>query len=579
MLLPLVASATAVEIDGVYYNLITKSGVAEVVKKPKGYYADSIVIPEKFVYDEVEYKVTAIGDRAFFECNELLAVELPQSINSIGSAAFMYCNGLDSIAIPESVTVIESNVFGACVNLRRVVLPDKITRIGNSAFNSCYMLDSLNLPNTVETIEDWAFTGCKSLTYIDIPQSLRKVGRSVFANCSSITSVRIPDLSSWCKIVFADLNANPLYHTHKLIVNDEEITDLVIPEGITAIGQAAFAYCSNLNSVTIPTTVTSIGNNAFNDCSNMTSAIIPNSVTSIGNYAFWRCSALSSVKIPNSVTSIGEHAFENCSGLTSITIPDKVSRITSNTFMGCSSLTSITIGSGVIYIGSQAFASCKELSDVYCLAKNVPMTEPDAFKESFIEYATLHVPASAISSYKSSSPWSTFKSFIAISDGEEKKCATPNISYVNDKLTFYCKTEGVEYAYEIKNEDVKKGFSGKVELTKTYNITVYATRDGYIDSDVATATLCWIDAEPGPGDITTQVAEVRATPVLITSEGGVLTLKGVPLGAKVSVYDLSGAQVGSAISQNSLAMVNTNMQSGTVAIVKIGEKSVKIMIK
>ncbi len=120
-------------------------------------------------------------------------------------------------------------------------------------------------------------------------------------------------------------------------------TEVVVPEGVTSIGSAAFFRCKNLTSVTIPKSVSSIGGSAFYGCSSLTSVTIPESVTSIGSEAFWGCSSLTSVTIPESVTSIGDEAFEWCSGLTSVTIPKSVTSIGGSAFYGCSSLKEIRI--------------------------------------------------------------------------------------------------------------------------------------------------------------------------------------------------------------------------------------------
>ena len=117
---------------------------------------------------------------------------------------------------------------------------------------------------------------------------------------------------AWCNINFAYVSSNPLYYAHHLYVNGEEVKDLVIPNGVTSIGQSAFSGCSGLTSVTIPNSVTSIDNHVFSGCSVLTSVTIPNSVTSIGESAFSNCSGLTSVTIPSSVTSIGGSAFFGC---------------------------------------------------------------------------------------------------------------------------------------------------------------------------------------------------------------------------------------------------------------------------
>ena len=151
----------------------------------------------------------------------------------------------------------------------------------------------------------------------------------------------------------------------------------------------------------------------------------------------------------------------------------------------------ITIGSGVEWIGEKAFANCPEVTDVYCYAEAVPRTMSDAFSGSNIEYSTLHVSSASIEDYKAATPWSNFKSIIGL-DGTTPgtpKCATPTISFANGELEFSCETEGVEFVSEVTVGDAKKSYGSKVSLTCTYVVSVYATKAGYEDSDVATTEI------------------------------------------------------------------------------------------
>ena len=252
-----------------------------------------------------------------------------------------------------------------------------------------------------------------------------------------------------------------------------------------------YAGCSKLTSITIPNSVTSIGSEAFQSCSGLTSIEIPNSVTSIGDWAFNGCSGLTSIEIPNSVTSIGSGAFCGCSGLTSIEIPNSVTSILHHAFYGCSGLTSVTIPNSVKSIGSSVFKNCSKLANVYCYAENVPSTSSDAFKDSYVDYATLYVPEASVAAYKAAEPWSGFGTIKTLS-GEipvTPKCATPTISYENGKLTFDCETEGVEYVSSITPPSAFNSGSKTVSMPTTYKVTVYATKDGYENSDVATKDI------------------------------------------------------------------------------------------
>jgi len=305
-------------------------------------------------------------------------------------------------------------------------------------------------------------------------------------------------------------------------------------------------------------------------------------VTSIGNYAFEGCSKLTSVTIPNSVTSIGSSAFEGCSKLTSVTIPNSVTSIGRSAFSSCSGLTSVTIGSGVTSIGNFAFSGAN-IPTVISLIENPFTITSSTFTQNTFLNATLYVPKGTIEKYKATGGW---KDFLFIEEGTgggntptTQKCEKPTISYENGKLTFSCATDGAVCQYSITDTDIKAGSGNEVQLGMTYNISVYATKSGYDNSETATATLCWIDQQPKTEGITNGIANIPAQAVLIQSEGGSIKVQGVDEGTQVNVYGINGTQAGSAISQSGAATINTNLQPGSIAIVKIGQKSVKVAIK
>ena len=328
-------------------------------------YSGNIVIPESVTYNGSTYPVTSIGGGAFYECSSLTSITIPNSVTSIGQAAFEHCHSLISITIPNSVTSIGSGAFEGTAWYDNQ--PDGLVYAGKVAYSyKGTMPDNTKIVLEEGTlgITGGAFSGCSGLTSITIPNSVTSIGEYAFYECDGLISVHISDLTAWCNISFYDFSSNPLSDAHHLYMNGKEITNLIIPDGITSIGNNTFSGCSGLTSVTIPNSITSIGNNTFSGCSGLTSVTIPNSVTSIGGGAFSSCRGLTSITIPNSVTSIGGGAFSDCSGLTSITIPNSVTTIEGSTFYECSSLTSITIPNSVTAIEEFAFAYCRGLTSI-----------------------------------------------------------------------------------------------------------------------------------------------------------------------------------------------------------------------
>ena len=355
------------------------------------------------------------------------------------------------------------------------------------------------------------------------------------------------------------------------------LTSITIPSSVTSLGEACFSLCSGLTSITIPSSVTSLGDLCFFGCSSLTSITIPSSVTSLGTACFSACVSLTSITIPSSVTSLD--CFSGCSGLLSITIPSSVTLLGGACFSGCSSLTSITIPSSVTSMGYDCFRNCQNLETVYFEGKYCRSNYAD------LEIPTtciIKVPTEYLQGYKDSfgSDYKYIYAWNPDGSGDDTKpvtqCATPSVSYESGKLMFACETTGAKYHYTITDTDITSDAlseNGEVSLSAAYNISVYATADGYKASDKAEATLYWINANLDTG---TNINMVKTRGVVASAHDGIITLSGLDNGEVVKFYATDGKYLGSSVAANGAASYAVNE---SLVIAKVGKDSIKIAMK
>ena len=361
--------AARVKIGDLYYNLNDKDKTAQVTyyvyyDKNNNYVSGDVVIPEVVSYNSTDYTVTSIDTEAFYYCINMTSIIIPNTVTTIGTYAFSSCHGLTSITIPNSVTIIEDRAFYDSYSLSTLIIEDgeETLTLGNYTANNTTgkglfydcPLTKLYLGRNLkyESGQNYGYSPFYNQTKLSeliIGNSVTSIGEYAFYYCKGLTSIEIPNSVT-------SIGDNAFYGCSAL-------TSIEIPNSVTSIGDNAFMACTGLTSVVIPNTVTSIGHSAFEGCSALKSIEIPNSVTSIGNYAFMACTGLTSVVIPNSVTSIGWFVFYGCSGLTSIEIPNSITSIGDNAFDGCSGLTSIEIPNSVTSIGDNAFGRCSNLKE------------------------------------------------------------------------------------------------------------------------------------------------------------------------------------------------------------------------
>ncbi len=580
---------------------------------------------EEIVRVSMPNTIKNIGEWTFYRCYNLSEVELSSSIEEIPFFCFSESN-IDSIIIPDGVKTISACAFQDCYQLENVVIPSSVEYIGRNAFEWTSWLQKQ--PNGLLYINNILYSYIGNMpenTIINVKEGTTLIVSNAFARCENLKELHIP--ASVTEIQFDMLydsphvsvitvsKDNPIYDSRdncNAIIESKSnkllygCASTVIPNSVTSIGENAFYGAHDLVSITIPSSITEIETGAFANCESLTSITIPSSLTELHNGIFCGCCSLKEINLPNSLKSVGDSwlivdgaysinfpwmlwsgTFENCFALERIIIPENVTTLYGSLFEGCYNINEITIPSTMESISEAAFVYVSP-QNVYCYADEPPLL-CDSIQhrpknklpvfEYLSEDATLYVPIESLEKYKNNVSWNNFPNIVAIPE----RCAIPTIYYTDGKLSYKSETEGVTFHYTISDTDIKSDIGDEVQLTVTYHISVYASKEGYEDSYVAEATLCWIEVDPQKEGISeetaTEAKQLQAMPVLIQAEDGQFCVEGAPEGTKVVVYDAGGVELGAAVSRGGKTLVPARVPQGSIAIVKIGEKAVKISMK
>lgn len=274
--------------------------------------------------------ITSIGRSAFSNFSALTSISLPSTLTSIGTDAFLFCSRLTSVTIPDSVTSLDSRAFGSCSRLTSVQLSRNLKVLGDNAFNGCSGLTQITIPDSVTAIEGYAFSGCSSLQSIHLGAGISSIEETAFWQCPNLKAFTISP-------------NNPYFTADNGFIYNKSKTQLLRgPQGY----QGSYAVLPGTTKITAY---------ACYECSGITNLIIPNSVTAIEEYAFVRCTGLKSVSLSNALSTIGLYGFAFCSSLTEITFPASLTKLGQQAFQRCSSLKDITFLGMAPKIGDLAF--------------------------------------------------------------------------------------------------------------------------------------------------------------------------------------------------------------------------------
>ena len=282
--------------------------------------------PELTIPDMVEgLPVTAVEDNAF-----------------CGSS-------VKHVILPESVSVIGNEAFGGLLSLKSVTCPG-VREIGRMAFYMDENLESVTLPEGLTKIGMSAFHYCKALAEINAPATLQEIGGSVFQG------------TAWLDAQTA--HGGPAVLNHIVIDGSKCKGVVTLSSDVKAINAAAFSKNTEITDVIMPLGLTKIGSSAFSGCTGLTSLTLPDSVTEIPAGMCNECTALAEIHVSDQLTAVGERAFSK-TALTTFTFPDGVTVIEDHTFDSCEQLVGVE-GKNITKIGNQAFRNCKSFKHCVC---------------------------------------------------------------------------------------------------------------------------------------------------------------------------------------------------------------------
>lgn len=401
LLATIVGYAYDFEVDSIYYNKISDTEVEVTYGDTKYSYNGHLTIPDSINFSGLTFKVTKIGNNAFYNNWGIYTVDIPNTVTSIGYSSFESCGNLKSIELPKFLTHIKKH----------------------------------------------AFSWCQLLTVVEIPKSVRIIEGGVFAYCPKLSNILVDaENEFYCSVdgsVFSkDKTEIIQYATGK----DDEAYK--IPNTVDRIAYYAFEG-AGLISVEIPNSVTIINEGAFFNCPELTSVILPNSALKIGIDAFRKCERMQNIFIPELVSEIGYDVFYQCKNLSSIfvdknnenysskdgilfdknqtklifyppakkdvkyIIPESVTSLEGHSFAGNIFIKSLELGKDVDNLEYGALFCGDNLKEIVVL-NSTPPNAGDISTSEIYSASTLYVPKESLDDYKNANGWKEFKNIVPI---------------------------------------------------------------------------------------------------------------------------------------------------------------------
>ncbi|MDD4823208.1 MAG: leucine-rich repeat domain-containing protein [Bacteroidales bacterium] len=606
--------------------LVNSSGTFVTVKGTVTNPVGEVVIPSAVTFNEKSYPVVAIGDSAFYACDSLTSITLPESVTFIGNYAFEKCDtlssvtlpesltsiglsafsdcsllasitlpnslnlirekafqgsGLLSITLPDSLTVIESYLFADCDSLASIALPKNITSVGSYAFSGCGALDSITSEGIV-FIDSYAFSNCTALASVSLPSSILSISYMAFSGCTGLREFRIARLSppsadynvfdqvdrSQIKL-FVPLSARQSYVGESPWASFQSIeeTDMGLP------------FTFSVDNIKYTTTFDRFSLHITGYESQLAGKInIPGSlsyggelcdVIAIRDSAFMGCSTITSVVIPPGVTSIDEFAFAGCSNLASITLFEGLLTIGQNAFSGCGKLTSITIPASVTEIGDGAFGYCDSLTEFIVAEGSTSFVVDDGVLFSIDMTRIVACPYNK----KNYIIPSTVTS---IGDMAFLNCTdllsvtiSEGVTTIGDSAFYTC--GGLQEIHMQNSTPPSVGNLGLYKVDKNTCILYVPAGSGeaYAEADQ------WKDFQ-NIIEVVTSVPQKEEPSLLISKEGEGIRITGAEPGATITVYSVTGTQLLTLTATGNEQHIT--LPSRALYFVKVGSQMIKVVL-
>lgn len=528
------AMAYDFEVNGIYYTVTSFEEFTVAVDGFSKSMSGTIEIPSTITYSNKVFSVTTIKSG---QSSRIASVIIPASIYEIGDYAF------------------------SGSSLRSMVIPDNVTTIGVAAFQGCTNLYSVKISKNVTSLAQELFEGCTNLTEIDWhPECTRgSIYGRCFYDCTSLKAFHLP----------AGIHLTgglPKYHTAYEEKNHTSI----------------FKNCTLLDSLIIEDGEGTIHVNY--NAGNIGS----------GTYygEFFGCK-INYVYLGRAFEDKSEYIDQKpiLCYVEHLEIGDKVTELPTwlpnlQSSVDAKKLKTLVIGSSLTKVAdfsNSSYSGSFGQSLEYIKIKRTTPPKANGFSNYNFINTILYVPKGAKAAYETAEIWKNFWNIHEYSDdGTEvgtKKCANPTISYSNGKISFTCQTEGATCQSTITDTDIKSYNVNEIELGVTYIVNVYATKPGYENSEVVTATLCWFNVEPKTEGLSNDIASAKGNAVLIQNDDGIINVSGVEDGVNINVYTAAGVLVGVSKSHGGFSTIVTNIPNGEIAIVRIGDISVKVLMK